>query len=116
MDIPDVVVERTEINGEGDAIITVRSTADGTCCHKCGREIRKPYGHGREITLRHLSVFGRRTYIRIRPPRCQCVRCDGNPVTTQTLSWHVVAYENHVLLQLVSGTVKDVGVKEFARS
>ncbi len=116
--IPDVVVERTEMNGEGDVVITVRGTADGTRCHKCGRETSKPYGHGEEITVRHLSVFGRGTHVRIRPRRYQCVRCDGKPVTTQTFSWHAprsphtVAYENHVLLQLVGSTVWDVSVRE----
>ena len=69
LNIPDVAVEKTETSGEGDVTITVRSTAEGARCHKCGQEIGRPYGHGREILLRHLSVFGRKTYIRICPPR-----------------------------------------------
>ena len=118
LDIPDVAVENAEMNGEGDLVITVRSTVDGTRCNKCGREIFRPHGHGREIVIRHLSVFGRRTHIRIRPPRCQCVHCEGSPVTTQKLSWrqqrspHATAFENHVLLQLVGNTVWDVSVRE----
>jgi len=117
LNIPGVAVESMEITGEG-VIITVRSTVEGTRCGRCGREICRPYGHGREITLRHLSLFGNETHIRICPPRYQCVRCEGSPVTTQKASWHsqrsphTTAYENHILTQLVSSTVGDVSVRE----
>jgi len=118
LDIPNVAVEKSEIDEKGDVIITVRSTVEGTCCYKCGKKISKPYGHGREIMLRHLSVFGRKTYIRIQPPRYQCISCESNPVTTQRASWYesgglyTKTYERHLLLQLVSSTVEDVSIKE----
>ncbi len=118
LNIPDVGMVKTEINEETNVIITVKSTVEGTCCHKCGRNIFKAYGYGRELLLRHLSVFGRKTYIRIRPPRYQCIYCEGNPVTTQTSSWHdqrsphTIAYEEYILLQLVNSTVEDVSIKE----
>ena len=44
--------------------------------------------------------------------------CEGRPTTTQRVDWrdpnspHTVAYDNHVLLQLVNSTVEDVSVKE----
>lgn len=119
LNIPDVAVEKTETSGEGDVTITVRSTAEGARCHKCGQEIGRPYGHGREILLRHLSVFGRKTYIRICPPRYQCPRCEGAPVTTQKASWHdqraphTTAYEEYALFRMVSSTVEDVSIREY---
>ena len=112
-------MEKTETSGEGDVTITVRSTAEGARCHKCGQEIGRPYGHGREILLRHLSVFGRKTYIRICPPRYQCPRCEGAPVTTQKASWHdqraphTTAYEEYALFRMVSSTVEDVSIREY---
>ena len=118
LNIPNIRTERTEIIEDGDVIITVRSTAEGTCCHRCGRKTYKSYGYGREILLRHLSVFGRKTYIRICPPRYQCTLCEGCPVTTQKSVWyeqrspHTKAYEDHVLLQSVNSTVADVSIKE----
>nr|QNO55215.1 hypothetical protein MHJDHPNH_00017 [Methanosarcinales archaeon ANME-1 ERB7] len=118
LDIPDVKIENIEINKEGDIIITVRSTVKGTRCHKCGRKITKPHGHDQEITLRHLSILGRKVYIRIRPARYQCTHCSGNPTTTQKLQWyeprspHTIAYEEHVLRELVGSTVSDVSIKE----
>lgn len=118
LNISDIAVEKAEINGDGDVIITVRSTDEGTRCNKCGRDIRKPYGHGREIMLRHTSVFGRKAYIRICLPRYQCVHCEGSPVTTQKVAWyeqrspHTTAYENHVLVRLIGGTVADVSIGE----
>jgi len=118
LDIPDVEIENIEMNKEGDVIITVRSTVKGTHCHKCVRKITKLHGHDREITLRHLSILGRKVYIRIRPARYLCTHCKGNPTTTQELTWyeprspHTIAYEKHILRELVHSTVLDVSIKE----
>jgi transposase len=118
LDLPEVKLEKAAIDEAGDFIITVSSTCAGTRCHRCGREIIKPYGHDREITLRHLPILGRKTLIRLRPKRYQCQACRGKPTTTQTLSWydarspHTKAYETQVLLLLVNSTVQDVSRKE----
>lgn len=118
LDIPDVRILTTEISREGDFVITVASTVEGTTCHKCGRRIDKSYGHDRWITLRHLPILGRKTFIRICPKRYQCSYCDGQPVTTQQAAWynrrspHTKAYETHVLLNLVNSTVTDVSRRE----
>lgn len=118
LDIPDVEVIKCETETNGDIIIMVKSSLEGTQCHKCGSFISKPYGSGREIDLRHMSILGRRTYIRICPPRYQCTVCEKGPVSTQTSQWYdqgspnTLAYEDHVLLQLISSTVEDVSMKE----
>jgi len=118
LDIPNVEIEKMDITENGDRIITVVSTVEGTRCHKCGREIIKHYGHGGPIELRHLSILGMKTYIRIHPARYQCTHCAGKPVTTQTLNWydprspHKKAYEEHILLEMVNSTVADVSIKE----
>ncbi|MCK5109315.1 MAG: ISL3 family transposase [Methanosarcinales archaeon] len=118
LDIPDIDIKNMEIIKNEDIIITVVSTVEGTRCHKCGREIVKPYGYGRQIELRHLSILGMNTHIRIRPARYQCTHCDGKPVTTQTLNWydprspHTKVYEEHILLEMVNSTVEDVSIKE----
>ena len=118
LDIPGVEIEKVEITKSGDFIITVKSMIKGTSCHRCGRNIDKAYGHGRTLTLRHLSILGRPTYIRIRPNRYQCCHCADKPTTTQTLPWydpkspHTKTYEKHVLFELVNSTVTDVSIKE----
>ncbi len=62
--------------------------------------------------------MGRKVFIEIRPVRYQCPDCDGNPKTTQKLSWyerkspHTRAYEKHILLSCVNSTVSDVSIKE----
>ena len=118
LDIPDVEVESVEMNTAGDIIMTVSSTLNGTKCRKCGRWMTKSHGCDDEITLRHLSILGRKTSIRIRPARFRCMECKRRPTTTQQLSWyvqrgpHTRAYEEHVLLELVSSTVEDVSRKE----
>ena len=118
LDIPEVTIEQVETDSHGDFVITVKSTVEGTRCHQCGKKITKVYGYDREITLRHLSILGRKTYIRLRPVRYQCPSCDGKPTTTQQLSWYTQksvstkSYEEHILLSLVNSTVQDVCRKE----
>ncbi|MCK4459214.1 MAG: hypothetical protein KAU52_05770, partial [Methanosarcinales archaeon] len=63
LDIPDIDIKKVEIIKNEDIIITVVSTVEGTCCHRCGREIIKPYGYGRPIELLHLLILGMNTYI-----------------------------------------------------
>jgi len=76
LDLSDIKLEKAELNEAGDFLITVSSTRVGTRCHRCGREITKPYakpyGHDRQISLRHLPILGRKTVIRLRPRRYQC--------------------------------------------
>jgi hypothetical protein len=44
----------------------VKSTVEGTPCHRCGKMTTQLYGEDREITLRHLPILGRKTCIRLR--------------------------------------------------
>ena len=118
LDIPDVRVLNTEINKVGELIITVESTKSGAICRRCGRPIRKFHGHAAWVSVRYLPVFGRPTYLRYRPKRYQCQECEGHPTTTQRLDWHepnsphTMAYDDHLLLQLVNSTIADVAIKE----
>jgi len=118
LDIPDVRVVKTEINERGELIITIESTKQGTSCRRCGRWIDQFHGHDDWVSLRHLPVFGRMSYLRYRPRRYQCLECEGRPTTTQRLDWHdansrhTFAYDEHLLLQLVGTTIEDVSIKE----
>jgi transposase len=118
LDIPDVTIENVTTNRMGHIEITVKSTVEGVPCHQCGKMTTKLYGEDREITLRHLPILGRRTYIRLRPKRYECLYCQGNPTTTQRLSWYTPrssftrAYEAQLLLRLVNSTIQDVCLKE----
>jgi transposase len=118
LDIPNVRVLKTEMNKRGDYIITVESTKYDTNCRGCGREISHSHGHGRWITLRHLSILGRVVWIRIRPKRFECPYCDNHPTTTQQLDWydtkspHTRAYDDYLLKCLINSTVEDVSHKE----
>ena len=118
LDIPNVRVLKTDINKRGDYIITVESTKYDTNCHECGREISHSHGHGRWITLRHLSILGHGVWIRIRPKRFECPYCDDHATTTQKTSWydtkspHTRAYDEYLLKCLINSTVEDVSHKE----
>src|SRR6266508_340635 len=118
LDIPDVRVLQTSVGERGKIIITIESTKAGTQCRTCGKWISKLYGHDEWITIRHLPILGRASFLRYRPKRYQCQDCEGHPTTTQRLEWqdvnspHSFAYDNHILLQLVNSTVEDVSRKE----
>ena len=118
LDIADVRVLRTEINEREELIITIESTKIGTRCGKCGRQITKAHGQDEWVTVRHLPVFGRPTYLHYRPKRYQCLDCEGQPTTSQSLEWrdsksmHSVVYDEHILKELVNSTIEDVSIKE----
>lgn len=118
LDIADVEIIRTETTETGAYVIVVKSTVNGTTCHKCGRRIEKFHGHDRWIHLRHLPILGRPVYVWLRPKRYECPYCEGKPTTTQRLDWYnpnnslTKAYEDYLLLHLVNSTIRDVGYKE----
>lgn len=118
IDIADVRVISTEINKQGEVIITLESTKPETKCHKCGRTIRKQHGQDDWVNVRYLPVFGKATYLRYRPKRYQCLECEDKPTTTERVDWHdrrspnSTAYEEYLLLQLVNSTIEDVSQKE----
>ncbi|MCB0214650.1 MAG: transposase [Anaerolineae bacterium] len=118
LDIPEVEVLNTEMTADGRLIITVESQVETTECGICHQKIKCRYGHGDEIELRHLSVLGRETYVRLRPRRGQCQTCQHQPTTTQVLAWyqqrspHTKAYDEYLLRQLVNSTIEDVRLRE----
>ena len=118
LDIPDVEVLDTEITNEGRLIIIVESQVETINCGICHQPMRCNYGHGDWVELRHLSVLGLETYIRIRPRRGQCYDCWYEPTTTQLVSWyqqrspHTRAYDTYLLKQLVNSTIEDVSLRE----
>jgi hypothetical protein len=61
--IEGIRIEETEENEFGDILIRVSSLTEGALCRKCGNRATYSYGHGREIYLRHLPVFGHRSFI-----------------------------------------------------
>ncbi len=120
--IANILIKDIKINSKGDLVITVVSTEEGTHCHRCGRKITQSCGHGQEVMLRHLPVFGSKCFIRIIPLRYACSHCQGKKgravTTSQKLSWyeprspHTRAFEEHILLELVNSTVEDVSLKK----
>ena len=118
LDLPNIEVDEVERDREGNYRVTIHSTERGTRCHECGHFIDHFYGQGEFITLRHLPLFGRQVELRLRPPRYQCQRCQGQPTTTQRATWYdarsrcTKAFEHHLLLACVNSTVWDVSMKE----
>lgn len=117
LDIADVRIEKVETTAKGEFIITVSSTLTHATCHQCGKRIDKFYGDGREVTLRHLSIFDRPVWIKLTPKRYQCPECPKGPTTTQQCRWYdwkspqTKAYEQWMLRELINSTVTDMHIK-----
>lgn len=115
--LSDIIIEDAQINNNGEFIITVKNEKPEIRCSQC-KEPTSPHGYGRLIKLRHLPVFGHKTYIHIAPARGICTKCDDHPTTTQNNEWYTKgsgytkAYEQHILLQLINNTISDVSIKE----
>ncbi len=118
LDIPNVDILDTEIQRDGKFFIEVESRQETTPCGICGQEIKCNYGHGEEITLRHLPILGHETTIGIRPKRGQCKSCLHEPTTTQVLTWyeprspHTTRYDDYLMKLLIGSTIEDVSLKE----
>jgi transposase len=124
MQIPEKLLNLSDVKivdtkeKEGEVRIYVESTKDNITCRKCGQETTISHGYSKEIELRHLPIFGYSTYIIIKPKRGKCSNCDGNPTTSQRLSWYeyksrnTKAYEDYLLLSLINSTISDVSLKE----
>ena len=87
LDIEAVKIAAVDFTPKNELVITVTSTVEGTQCHRCGKNITAAYGYGREITLRHVSIVGQPTSIRIKPKRYQWPDCGDHPTTTEQVSW-----------------------------
>jgi len=118
LNIPDVEIQDVVEDRDGNYIVTAISTKEGAECHKCGKNINSLYGYSEWIMLRHLPIFGKEVYIRIRLQRHQCTNCIGNPTTTQKVPWfdrrsgQTKDFEKHILLACVNSTISDVSIKE----
>ena len=117
LDLPNVRVLEVSKTDQGDWLIRVESTLNGTTCRQCGRELTYFHGFDHPIRLRHLPVFDQPVFVEFRPKRYQCHHCKGKPTTTQRLSWHELRspntkpYEKWLLRLLINSTVVDVARK-----
>lgn len=124
LELPDIEVLDVGRSCSGSYEIWISSTKGGTECHKCGNWITKYHGKDRILTIRHLPILGHACYLKLEPRRYICPNCScgvgksGRVTTTESLSWYnsgnslSLVYENHLLLELVNSTVKDVSEKE----
>ena len=120
LNISEVKVIESYINTNKEIIIKVSSTKEDIHCHKCGA-LCQLYGQAETIRIRHLPIFGYKTYIEITAPRGVCSECkDGKKriTTTQRANWYTKkgkitkAYEDYLLLSVINSTIQDVSIKE----
>jgi len=78
--LSNIEIEDAAMDNAGDFIIKVKSVNKAIECQKCGG-VTSPHGYNRRIRLRHLPVFGHRTYIETTPARGVCNKCDNHPTT-----------------------------------
>ena len=117
LDLNNVEIDRSYITRNNEIYIEVHSTSDVINCRKCGKPCLA-HGKGKKLTMRHLPIFGKKTFIVITPPRGKCEHCDKNPTTTQVLDWfesngrQTKFFEEHLIFALIHSTIADVSIKE----
>jgi transposase len=117
LNVPGVRVLSTQRTEQGHWLIRVESTAEGTRCRRCGREIRDLHGLDAAVRLRHLPLFDVPVFVELRPKRYRCPYCPGNPTTTQRCEWYeprspnTKAYEQWALRMLITSTVADAACR-----
>lgn len=122
LNLRDVKILSIETTKTNDLVITVKSTKKSAKCRKCQQEITKIHGYGEAIMLRHLPVLGQSVYIRLRPARFQCDKCDNHPTTREETDWYnqrskfTKAYEEWLMKMLINSTIDDVARKEDVSS
>jgi transposase len=116
LNLPDVRVLSTQRTAHGHGLICVESTAEGTQCHRWGRDVRDLHGWDAVVCLRHLPLFDVPVFVELWPKRYRCPYCAGNP-TTQRCEWdeprspNTKAYEPWALRMLINSTVADAARK-----
>ncbi len=64
------------------------------------------------------QFWAERPIFSLRLPRFQCQECREKPTTTQQVPWHerrspnTIAFEKHILLELMGSTVEEVALRE----
>ena len=115
--LPNIEIMDAKIDSIGDFVINVKTIDNTIKCKKCVGAT-SAHGYHRTLKLRHLPVFGHRTYIEFAPARGICNNCDDHPTTTEDSDWYnsgssyTKAYEKHALLSLINSTISDVSIKE----
>ena len=77
LELSDIEVTEVKVQNDHSILIRVKSTSSKILCHQCNR-LCEAYGYGRTLTLRHLPILGKKTYIEITPPR-GIWRCGPDP-------------------------------------
>ena len=83
--LSEVEVLAAAVNEAGELIISVASLVERTVCHKCQGVANKGHGTDEPIRVRHLSVFGLKTYLKMSPKRFECPYCQPQTTTTQQI-------------------------------
>ena len=83
LDIDSLEIISQSVDTKGNIVIEVQSKATSTPCHKCGKTATKRYGYGPFLTVKHLPIFDKPVYLKIRSVRYQCEHCDDHPTTSE---------------------------------
>ena len=117
LNLSDIEVTKIRESDNGRRItIAVKSTKVHVACRQCNKPT-KAHGYGRTITLRHLSLLDKETYIEHTPKRGICEDCDDRPSTTERFDWYnanakmTKPFEQFMLFECVNSTVSDVSAK-----
>ena len=118
LDIDSLEILSQTVDTKENIVIEVQSKATSTPCHKCGKTATKRYGYGPVLAVKHLPLFDKPVYLKIRSVRYQCEHCDDHPTTSEQYDWcdrgskTSKGLEKYLMRSLIHSTVQDVSRKE----
>ncbi len=118
LDIDSLEITGQSIDNKGNIILDVVSKNDHSTCHKCGRPATKSNGVAPIRMVRHLPIFDKPVYLRIKPLRYSCEYCNDHLTTTEQYDWcdrnatTTKGLEEYLMRQLIHSTIEDVSKKD----
>jgi transposase len=115
LNLTDIKIIYVEQDEHKEFHIHVECTAKSAQCSKCHSVIYKSHGHSKEVSIEHLTIFDRKTWIHVEWPRFFCERCDRTtqfrPEWLGATGRMTIKLENFLLRQMVHSTIMDVSIK-----
>jgi transposase len=112
LNLPNLAVVRYEAIDDETVILEVKPTLQVTMCPDCKKPSATLHDYDEPRLIRDLSLFGRKSYLRLRSRRFECEHCGS--AFTERLEWiafdssYTRRFEEYVFTLCRKNTIQDV--------
>jgi transposase len=118
--LPNIRVQRYQLQGSNDIELTIDSTAEAGVCPSCGQVSQVRHEQGERQAIRDLSMWNRQCILQYAPYRFRCERCQATFVervvwrtagVSYTVRYEQALYER-VRRESIAQVARDEGLSE----